>query len=412
MVRTYSRNASRFTNNVIDRTWGTLPAISQPPRFILNRKPVHYDHLPRRVVSNDPDGTLADRIGWVIVHPDLIGHVEARTRNIPYARDLIEIYRTLAKAAPSYSVLSDFVKRVGAPRSEKDTAAIVANEGYNNIIQAAERVIALLATPQMARALNDLLPLRNQHVSHDRCRYVYWPRRINQYQRPGDDGMETDDEAETEGKDSSDSGWSVPTTDPWGPTPSTDTEDTDSLPELDNLSLHTVEEIVEEVVEEPPSTATDPSPPSPPPPTSIKIDDIVNDNRRPVYFRGTGEDRLGHITSDHRLLVVRTPAYSISIDYIIDQYRERWSTATALQAHRAAIIIDEFLARRGDYVTYESRNQVWCPTTYRDAIGMTAGERQRWDLIAQADEQTLVDEAIRVMDPSDISAIAGRSVVL
>ncbi|RPD52738.1 hypothetical protein L227DRAFT_617569 [Lentinus tigrinus ALCF2SS1-6] len=391
MVRTYSHNASRFTNNVIDRTWGTLPAISQPPRFILNRKPVHYGHLLRRVVSNDEDGTLPDRIEWVIVHPDLIGHVDARIRNIPYARDLIEVYRTLAKAAPSYSVLSDFVKRVGAPRSEKDTAAIVANEGYTNIIQAAER---------------------SQHVSHDRCRYVYWPRRINRYQRPGDDGMETDDEAETEEKDSSDDGWSIPTTDPWGPPPSTDTEDTDSLPELDNLSLNTIEQVAEEVVEEPPLTATDPSPPSPPPPTTVKIDDIINDDRRPVYFRGTGEDRLGHITVDHRLLVVRTPVYSIPIDYIVNQYRETWTTATALQAHRAAIVIDEFLARRGDYVTYESRDHIWWRTTYRDAVRMTAGERVRGDLIAQADEQTLVNEAVRVMDPNDISAIAGRSVVL
>ncbi|RPD75020.1 hypothetical protein L226DRAFT_522807 [Lentinus tigrinus ALCF2SS1-7] len=268
MVRTYSRNASRFTNNVIDfNLLASFSTGSQSTTTIF-----HAESF------NNEDGTLPDRIGWVIVYPDLTGHVDARIRNIPYAQDLIEVYRTLAKATPSYSVLSDFVKRVGAPCSEKDTAAVIANEGYNNIIQAAKWVIALLATPQMAQALNDLLPLQSQHVSHDQCRYVFWPRRINRYQRLGDDSMETDNEAETEEKDSSNGGWSVLTTDPWGPPPSMDPEDMDSLPELDNLSLNMIKEVAEEVVEEPPLTAMDPSPPSPPPPTTVKIDDIINND--------------------------------------------------------------------------------------------------------------------------------------
>ena len=79
--------------------WGKPIAVERPPRFILDRKPVYYDHLPRRIVSNEEDGTLSDRIGWVILHPDLIGHVQQRLYKIPNAVDLVDTYRSLARAA-------------------------------------------------------------------------------------------------------------------------------------------------------------------------------------------------------------------------------------------------------------------------------------------------------------------------
>ena len=55
------------------------------PGFILERKMVNYDHLPRSCTGSRPDGSLADRIGWVITHPDLHAQVLRRTRDIPNA---------------------------------------------------------------------------------------------------------------------------------------------------------------------------------------------------------------------------------------------------------------------------------------------------------------------------------------
>ena len=152
---------SRYGTN----QWGKPIAIERPPRFILDCKPVYYDHLPRRIVSNEEDGTLSDRIGWVILHPDLVGHVQQRLYRIPNAVDLVDTYRSLARAAPSYSLLANYNEKVGAPASEKKYAAQVAQEAYHDTIAAAERTIGLLCIPTVAHALADLLPLRSQHQS-------------------------------------------------------------------------------------------------------------------------------------------------------------------------------------------------------------------------------------------------------
>ena len=140
--------------------------IPRPPNFIRERRTVFYNHLPRHTVSANDEGTLADRIGWVIVHPDLYSHVEARIAHLPEVKDLIDIYRSLARAAPSYGVLVNYNKRTSAPRSEKKKVDQVANEAYQAVIQAAEKVLSMLANPQIAGALSDLMPLCNQHGTH------------------------------------------------------------------------------------------------------------------------------------------------------------------------------------------------------------------------------------------------------
>ena len=67
--------------------------IPRPPNFIRERRTVFYNHLPRHTVSGNAEGTLADRIGWVIVRPDLYSHVEARISQLPEVKDLIDVYR-------------------------------------------------------------------------------------------------------------------------------------------------------------------------------------------------------------------------------------------------------------------------------------------------------------------------------
>ena len=65
--------------------------IHHPPNFIRERRMVFYNHLPRHTVSANDEGTLADRIGWVIVHPNLYSHVEAQISHLPEVKDLIDI---------------------------------------------------------------------------------------------------------------------------------------------------------------------------------------------------------------------------------------------------------------------------------------------------------------------------------
>ncbi|KAJ8456490.1 hypothetical protein ONZ51_g12096 [Trametes cubensis] len=93
-------------------------------------------------------------------------HVKAQISHLPEVKDLIDIYRSLARAAPSYGVLVNYNKRTSAPRSEKKKVDQVANEAYQAVIQAAEKVLSMLANPQIMGALSDFMPLRNQHSTH------------------------------------------------------------------------------------------------------------------------------------------------------------------------------------------------------------------------------------------------------
>ena len=209
--------------------------IPRPPNFIRERRTVFYNHLPRHTVSANDEGTLADRIGWVIVHPDLYSHVEARISHLPEVKDLIDVYRALARAAPSYGAIVGYNKKTSAPKSEKRKVDQVANEAYQAVIQAAEKVLSMLANPQIAGALSDLMPLRNQHGTHS-WGHIFWPQRLDDYPEP----------IEVDSSDvSSDDGWSIPSTDPWKvSTPDPDeeaikwgqTSDQESTPSLTSSS--------------------------------------------------------------------------------------------------------------------------------------------------------------------------------
>ena len=120
------------------------------PGFILERKMVNYDHLPRSCTGSRPDGSLADRIGWVITHPDLHAQVLRRTRDIPNAAYNIRLYRHLTEAAPCLARLATHTRRAGAPKPEKLAAQAAADSAYQHLITAAKSVIEVLATGHMA----------------------------------------------------------------------------------------------------------------------------------------------------------------------------------------------------------------------------------------------------------------------
>ncbi|KAJ8473513.1 hypothetical protein ONZ51_g7817 [Trametes cubensis] len=395
-----------------------------PPNFIRERRTVFYNHLPRHTVSANDEGTLADRIGWVIVHPHLYSHVEARIAYLPEVKDLIDIYRSLARAAPSYGVLVNYNKRTSAPRSEKKKVDQVANEAYQAVIQAAEKVLSMLANPQIAGALSDLMPLRNQHGTHS-WGHIFWPQRLDDY--PEAIEVDEDEDADV----SSVGGWSIPSTDPWKvstpdpeeeaikwgqtsdqeSTPSLTSSSSDSsysevesfdlLPELEHLKLSMVDEVdklpEEEFHEALKVAVRAPSPP-PPPPTML-TKNVEEPQGRCRFFRGTGEDRLGYVNSNGDIFVVPNNPFGISITRIMVAYHLRWPEASVRTTMAAALIIDDVLARQGNFPAFKIEAER-TPTTYRQALGMSAAESAQWDCIrAVGNESDLVDISLDVFHP-------------
>lgn len=408
--------------------WGKPLTVERPPKFIRDRKTVSYDHLPRRVVSNENDGTLSDRVGWVILHPDLVGHVSARLYKIPDALTLVETYRALSRAAPSYALLASYNERVGAPKSEKKYAAQVAQEAYQATIEAAERTIGMLATPRVARALSDLLPHRNQHGSTDRSRYVFWPRRISDYpQRTKTTDEEEGGNDQQDKPETKNGGWGSPLSyDPWQSTPelTTGTEvsedydhdsdvyaDTDSLPELENLELRSVDELTDEAMDEAleqlqvAASPSAPPPPSPPPPPAA--DDKKNPTPRIKIrlMRGRGHTRMYGITQHHRVLSIHEGPFPYTITEIEARYHLRWPAATVQQAKRASLIVDDIFARRGDYPTQDLL-AIPSHTSYRTALGIDEEEVELWDILNQVSEDDILQQAIEMFDPVKVDSYA------
>ncbi|KAJ8455645.1 hypothetical protein ONZ51_g12371 [Trametes cubensis] len=378
-----------------------------PPNFIRERRTVFYNHLPRHTVSANDEGTLADRIGWVIVHPDLYSHVEARISHLPEVKDLIDVYRSLTRAAPSYGVLVNYNKRTSAPKSEKKKVDRVANEAYQAVIQGAEKVLSMLANPQIAGALSDLMPLRNQHGTHN-WGHIFWPQRLDDYPEP----IEVDEDEDAD----------VATPDPeeeavkWGQTseestpslvsshsdsPYSEVESFDLLPELEHLELSTVDE-VDELSEEEFHKALKvavraPSPPPPPSSTLTKNDE--EPRGRCGFFRGTGEDRLGYVNSNGDIFVVPNNPFGISVTRIMVAYHLRWPEASVRTTMAASLLIDDVIARRGNFPAFKIEAER-TPTTYRQAIGMSAAESAQWDCIrAVGNESDLVQISLDVFRP-------------
>ena len=133
------------------------------PAFIDYRPRVSYDHLPRPAVSNVPDGSLSDGIGWVLTYPDLDNQVEIRLKDIPEAMTHVAVYRKMATLAPVCTELLRHTRRSGAPRTVKEDAILKAESVLHQVLQVAEDAMRQLNNAQIAGALHDLIPRRNQH---------------------------------------------------------------------------------------------------------------------------------------------------------------------------------------------------------------------------------------------------------
>ncbi|KAJ8472862.1 hypothetical protein ONZ51_g8233 [Trametes cubensis] len=380
----------------------TCRNISRPPNFIREQRTVFYNHLPRHTVSCNDEGTLADRVGWVIVHPDLYSHVEARIAHLPEVKDLIDVYRALARAAPSYSVLVKHNQRMTAPKSEKKKVVQVASEAYQAVVQAAEKVISMLANPQVAGALSDLMPLRNQHGTHS-WGHVFWPQRLDDYPQ----AIEVDSSDEEENEDEEEAiKWGPTSVEGSTPTLSSSSSDSsylevesfDLLPELEQLELSTIDELSEEEFHEALKVAVRAPSPPPPPPTAI-TKHVEEPHGRCGFFRGTGKDQFGYINSRGDIFMVPNSSFGISDVRIMVAYHLRWPEASVRTTQAASLLIDDIIARRGNYPAFKvDANRI--ATTYREALGMSAAETAQWDCIrAVGSDAELVQISLDVFRP-------------
>ncbi|KAJ8462184.1 hypothetical protein ONZ51_g11061 [Trametes cubensis] len=344
-----------------------------PPNFIREQRTVFYNHLPRHTVSANDEGTLADRIGWVIVHPDLYSHVEARIAHLPEVKDLIDIYRSLARAAPSYGVLVNYNKRTLAPRS---------------------RGLSRISCPF---ATNTALTAGG---------IFFWLQRLDDYP----EAIEVDEDEDV----------NMSTPDPeeeaikWGQTsaqestpsltssssdsPYSEVESFDLLPEHEHLELSTVEELSEEEFHEALKVAVR-APSPPPPPLTTLTKNVEEPQGRCGFFRGTSEDRLGYVNSNSDIFVVPNNPFGILVTRIMVAYHLQWPEASVRTTMVAALLINDILAHRGKFPAFKIEAER-TPTTYRQVLGMSAAESAQWDCIhAVGNESDLVEISLDVFRP-------------
>ena len=150
------------------------------PQFIKERRVVNYDHLPRPNVSIHPDGTLSDRIGWVLLHPDLHNHVRLRTSEIPYAEVYIELYRSFGKMAIMHNKVMNYILESQGGTEQKAQALVSAEEAYNDCISAATQLMdKVFNVGRWAHALWDILPYKDQHNPKTERQPLPEPSRIS-----------------------------------------------------------------------------------------------------------------------------------------------------------------------------------------------------------------------------------------
>lgn len=393
----YSPYARRSNPNT---RWGTTRvSIPKPPAFITARPTISYSHLPRHTVSEAQDGNLSDRIGWVVLNKDLIGHVEARLRHIPDALTHVQAYRALARAAPSYALLKRYLPKVGAPKTEKEKAVQVAAEGYQAIIEAAENVIATLSTPTVARALNDLLPFRRQHGTSPNNHVLERPQRIDDYQDPEWEHKElTEDEKFFNRSTWSPVSWTPYDADDAASPPSTDSTSgstsTDSLPALDTLDVRSLSDREDDedyesselsYPDSDPDEADDEAPkvvnqpPPPPPPHAPGV--IVNEPRPPRthLMRGLdNDDRLLILDPSNHIFIAYDNHFPLRVEQVEALYRRHWPGATPFQTHRAAIIVDDFTARHLNVPVSQPMVPDAPLIGYREAMQLSEKQKEQW----------------------------------
>lgn len=142
------------------------------PSFIHERNPVSYTHLPRPASSVFPDGSLADRVGWVVLHPDLRGEVDhriGRTSHSPW----VAIYRHAAEQVPAYihnrhQQYLDANAGWGVLSQIQEKSRDALETAHHHALAIADVAIGHLAIPEVASILRDLLPRRDQHERTDR----------------------------------------------------------------------------------------------------------------------------------------------------------------------------------------------------------------------------------------------------
>ena len=137
----FNRQRSNHRNQPTARPQEGAKARHPVPQFIKERRVVNYDHLPRTAASIYPDGTLSDRIGWVLLHPDLQNHVRLHTTEIPYAEVYIEIYRSYGKMAIMHHKVMNYILESTAPTNNKAAALLSAEAAYNECITAATQLM-------------------------------------------------------------------------------------------------------------------------------------------------------------------------------------------------------------------------------------------------------------------------------
>ncbi|OBZ72598.1 hypothetical protein A0H81_07899 [Grifola frondosa] len=138
-----------------------MPSQSTPgtPSWLRNQV-VTYDHLPRYPVRIWPQGTLADRIGWTIVHPDLRGKVDQRLETCPSQMRMVRIYRHLANSAAAYPLARSTLVRAYMlnPSPETWRPYAVCESSHYATLAAAEEVINALAHALTLHRLQGLVP--------------------------------------------------------------------------------------------------------------------------------------------------------------------------------------------------------------------------------------------------------------
>ncbi|KAM5540625.1 hypothetical protein V8D89_005656 [Ganoderma adspersum] len=107
---------------------------------------------------------MSDRIGWVLLHPDLRNYIHIRTQNIPYAETYIELYRSFVKMAIYHNKVVNYIQESTVQDGDKAQALASAQAAYDECIIAAMKLMnKTLSTRRWAHALWDILPYRNQH---------------------------------------------------------------------------------------------------------------------------------------------------------------------------------------------------------------------------------------------------------
>ncbi|KAM5530469.1 hypothetical protein V8D89_015853, partial [Ganoderma adspersum] len=132
--------------------------------FISEQRVINYDHLSQCNASINPNGTMSDRIGWVLLHPNLCNHICIRTKDIPYTKTYIELYRSFARMAIYHNKVVNYIQESTVQAEDKAQALASAQAAFDEGIIAAMKLMnKTLSTGRWAHALWDLLPYRDQH---------------------------------------------------------------------------------------------------------------------------------------------------------------------------------------------------------------------------------------------------------